>query len=155
MPIAGTATSSANTAMYLAESDESHRPTRSLTGRPPPDLALTEAVRSVPVPEVLGRRISRDTCAQLEPGERSRPARDRAQSLTAREMKQAMAGRDGAALHVDGDVAVQRSRTGRLEVEDLRARFERLDVRGPYRAVGANAPIEARAVLRRVECLLP
>jgi len=33
--ITGTATSSANTAMYLAESDESHRATRSLTGRFP------------------------------------------------------------------------------------------------------------------------
>ena len=155
MQITGTATSSANTAMYLAESDESHRATVHSPADSPPDLAVTEAVRPVPVPQLRNRRIGRDTDAGMEPGERSRAVRDRAQSDPGRETKEAMAGCDVAGPCVDGRVAVQRSLAARLQVEDLRADLERLDVRGPDRAKVAGNTLESRAVLRRVERLRP
>src|SRR5437867_1745815 len=126
MPVAGTATSSANTAMYLAVRDESHRATRSLTGRFATRLAVTEAVRPVPVPQVLDRVVCRDPDTEMEPGERSRAVRHRAQSDPAREMKEAVAGGDGAASDIDDGVAVEHGFAGLLEVEDLRAHLDRL-----------------------------
>src|ERR671924_2125337 len=106
--------------MYLAERDETHRATRSLTGRFPPELASVEAVRPVPVIEPRDRRIGRDTHSQTESGERSCAVRHRAQSDPGRGTKEAMARCDAAALYVDDRVAVQRGLSRFLDVEDLR-----------------------------------
>src|ERR687897_123607 len=149
----GTATSNAHTAMYLAERDESRRPTRSVTSGFPTELAPVEAVRPVPVPQLRDRRTGRDTHSETESGKSSRAVRERAQSDPGRETKEAMAGCDGAPFHIDDRVAVQRGLTRHLDVEDLRTHLERPDVRRPDRAVGADEPGEPRAVLCRVECL--
>src|SRR5438067_5841325 len=139
--------------MYLAESDESRWATHSPTGRFPTLLTLIEGVRPVPVPQVRDRRIGRDTHTGVEPGKRSRAVRDRAQAHPCREMQEAMAGCDGAGPYVNGHVAVQRGLTGHLEVEDLRAHLDCLDVRGSDGAKGADEARESRAILRRMECL--
>src|SRR5262249_46036157 len=110
--------------MYFAESDVSHRRPRSLTGRFPMALALFEAVRPVPVPQLGDRRIGRDTYTGAEPSECPSAVRDRAQSRPARETQQAMAGRDAAGPCVDRGVAVQLRLTGELQIEDLRADAE-------------------------------
>src|SRR5262245_23340253 len=86
----------------------------------PPALASVEAVRPVPVPEVRDRRIGRDPHPSVEPGERSRAVRDRAQSDPGRVVKETMAGGDRAPLYVDDRVAVQRGLTPSLRVEDPR-----------------------------------
>src|SRR2546421_6395730 len=89
----------------------------------------------------------------MEPGELSRAVRDRAQSDPGRETEEAMAGRDVAGPCVDGRIAVQRSLAARLQVEDLRANLECLDVRRPDRAKVAGDALEPRAILRRVKRL--
>src|SRR5437870_2440992 len=125
--------------------DGSHRPH-------PRSIARTEAVR--PVPRKGGspqRRGDIHGCSEL--CELSGPARERAVAETSYTIECAVAERGvvARARRVDDDVAVHQCRTRRRGIDDGRADFDLLEVRGRDRAEGAGETRVRRALLCHME----
>jgi len=108
-----------------------------------------EAVRPVPVPDVGPvDRDDRDDGVGVEPGKRSRAARER--DPARRGVEDHVAQRGTAVASGEDEVAVQPVLTEGLEIDDSHSGLDLRDVRGRDRAERPGLAVVLRALLRHV-----